>query len=122
MDRNETFLSLCKLGNTGQLYSIGPFFKRGLTVFKQQVRALNLIHAIHTAGSSPNRRMAIIGGGVAGVTAASAALALGWTVDLFEQRPVLCHLHRGCDTRWLHPHIYDWPQPGSGDPYAGLPL
>lgn len=118
--RIERCLSLCRLDP--RLYSIGPFFKRGLTVFKQQVRALNLVYGIHTAGKHRDCTIAIIGGGVAGVTAAAAATALGWEVDLFEQRPVLCHLQHGCDTRWLHPHIYDWPQPGSDDPYAGLPL
>jgi hypothetical protein len=114
-------LSLCQVGITGHLYSIGPFFKSGLTVFKQQVRALNLVFTIHSC-KKQNGKMAVIGGGVAGMTAAAAAAALGWTVDLFEQRPVLCHLQHGCHTRWLHPHIYDWPQPGSDDPYAGLPL
>lgn len=120
--RVEKCLSLCQLGATDRLYSIGPFFSRGLTVFKQQVRALNLIYGIHISGGHSARTMAIVGGGVAGVTAAAAAAALGWEVDLFEQRPVLCHLQHGCDTRWLHPHIYDWPQPASDDPYAGLPI
>ncbi|HKB68093.1 MAG TPA: FAD-dependent oxidoreductase [Pyrinomonadaceae bacterium] len=121
-NRNEKCLSLCQLGSSRRLYSIGPFFKSGLTVFKQQVRALNLIYVINEATKPRNGDLAIIGGGVAGVTAAAAAAALGWKVHLFEQRPVLCHLQHGCDTRWLHPHIYDWPQPGSDDPYAGLPL
>src|SRR6266404_8685966 len=122
ISRNERCLSLYKLGASGRLYSIGPFFKSGLTVFKQQVRALNLIYTIHTSPKHQVGKMAIIGGGVAGVTAAAAAVALGWDIHLFEQRPVLCHLQHGCDTRWLHPHIYDWPVAGSDDPYAGLPL
>src|SRR6185295_13919274 len=121
IERIDKCRSLCQVGSD-QLYSIGPFFKRGLTVFKQQVRALNLIHAIHTSNKHSAQTMAVIGGGVSGVTAAAAAIALGWEVHLFEQRPVLCHLQHGCDTRWLHPHIYDWPQAGSEDPYAGLPL
>ena len=59
---------------------------------------------------------------MAGVTAAAAAASLGHEVFLFEQRPVLCHLQHGCDTRWVHPHIYDWPAFGSDSPYAGLPV
>src|SRR5260370_36856138 len=123
-ERIAKHLSLCQLDNTCRRYAIGPFFKSGVTVFKQQVRALNLIYALdHFSGEALKEGpIAVIGGGVAGVTAASAAAALGREVHLFEQRPVLCHLQHGCDTRWLHPHIYDWPQPGSDDPYAGLPI
>jgi hypothetical protein len=69
-----------------------------------------------------NASIAVIGGGVAGVTAAAAAATLGREVFLFEHRPVLCHLQHGCDTRWVHPHIYDWPDFGSDSPYAGLPV
>src|SRR5258705_11053726 len=94
-NRNEKCLSLCQLGSSRRLYSIGPFFKSGLTVFKQQVRALNLIYVINEATKPRNGDLAIIGGGVAGVTAAAAAAALGWEVHLFEQTPVLCPLQSG---------------------------
>src|SRR5207248_2631512 len=46
----------------------------------------------------------------------------GCEVCIFEQRPTLFHLQQGCDIRWLHPHIYEWPAPETDSPYAGLPL
>ena len=61
---------------------------------------------------------------MSGLTA-SAGLAIlcpNWNVSLFERRTDLCPLQQGSDSRWLHPHIYSWPQPGSQNPSAGLPI
>lgn len=113
-------------------YAIGPFFADGVTILKQQIRALNLVFALAetkkirneldgTNAAESARDIAVIGGGVAGMTAAVAAAKLGNNVWHFEQRPELCHLQAGCDTRAVAPHIYDWPKPGSESPYAGLP-
>jgi Pyruvate/2-oxoglutarate dehydrogenase complex, dihydrolipoamide dehydrogenase (E3) component, and related enzymes len=113
-------------------YAIGPFFADGVTILKQQIRALNLIFALAETKRIRNeldgvgaaekaRDIAVIGGGVAGMTAAAAATKLGNNVWHFEQRPELCHLQAGCDTRAVAPHIYDWPKAGSESPYAGLP-
>jgi hypothetical protein len=41
---------------------------------------------------------------------------------LFESRQVLVPVQRGCDTRWLHPHYYDWPRDASDDPQAHLAI
>jgi hypothetical protein len=126
----KAYLRLCSLdkpkrGQHSARYTIGPFFETGVTVLKQQIRAMNLIHAL-TAGTppilKPGGTVAIIGAGIAGVTAAAAAAYLGRRVDLFEKRPVPCHLQHGCDTRYIHPHSYDWPAPGWDYPYADLPL
>src|SRR5262249_8959604 len=101
-------------------YSIGPYFSDGGTILKQQMRALNLIYVlaennlIYNSEKKDDGRPAgpttigIIGGGVAGMTAAIAAARLGNNVWHFEQRPELCHLQAGCDTRWVHPRNYDW--------------
>jgi hypothetical protein len=94
-----------------------------VTVYSQQIRSLNLIYALKKEGHiSENSKIAIIGGGIAGVTAAAAALSLGTSVSLYEQRPILCHLQHGCHTRWIHPHLYNWPLPGAENPMAGVPL
>jgi hypothetical protein len=116
-----------------ECYAIGPFFADGVTIRKQQIRALNLIFALAETKKIRNefdgisaketaRDIAVIGGGVAGMTAAAAAAKLGNNIWHFEQRPELCHLQAGCDTRAVAPHIYDWPEDGSESPYAGLPL
>jgi hypothetical protein len=121
----DAYLKICRVADRYQVYTIGPFFRSGVTLLKQQIRALNLVYAL-TSSPKPalakDGTLAVIGGGVAGVTAAAAAASLGHEVFLFEQRPVLCHLQHGCDTRWVHPHIYDWPAFGSDSPYAGLPV
>jgi hypothetical protein len=106
------------------VYIVGGFVS-GVTVYKQQVRALNLVWSlVQTKKYNPKTsNVAVIGGGIAGLTAASAFLSKGLrNLHLFERRAMLCPLQQGCDIRWLHPHIYDWPDPGSNRRVAGLPL
>jgi len=81
------------------------------------------LYALHE-GDKIHRgnRIAVVGGGAAGLTAAAAAVALGVYVDLYERRPNLMHLQAGCDIRWVHPHLYDWPAEGAERAYAALPL
>jgi hypothetical protein len=117
-----TFLAQAEPDNRSNRFVIGGF-ESGITLYKQQVRALNLIYSIHQEKRiARGAKIAVIGGGVSGVTAATAASALGYEVYLFERRPVLLHLQHGCDTRWVHPHVYDWPAYGTERPYAGLPI
>src|SRR6185437_10586446 len=115
---------------TDDIFLIG-LLDTGVTIFNQQVRALNLIWALHRAKRLDSASsIAIVGGGIAGLTAAMALRkifllasdSLHFTITLFEQRSVLCPLQRGCATRWVHPHIYDWPKEGSTNPSAGLPI
>ncbi|RWF58945.1 MAG: FAD-dependent oxidoreductase [Mesorhizobium sp.] len=101
---------------------------RGLTVFDQQVRAHNLAWALWRIreGDGPDShiKVAVVGGGIAGLTVAACLLARsrGFQVTLFEERWDLCPLQQGSDTRWVHPHIYRWPEHGSRAPDAGLPV
>jgi tetratricopeptide (TPR) repeat protein len=55
----------------------------------------------------------VIGGGVAGLMAAAALARGGCHVTLLEKQTSLLHLQANCDKRWIHPHIYDWPEEGS---------
>jgi hypothetical protein len=115
---------------TDHIFLIG-LLDSGVTIFNQQVRALNLIWALDREGRlRPASSIAVVGGGIAGLTAAMAlreifslsADSSRRTITLFEKRSVLCPLQRGCATRWVHPHIYDWPSPISTNPSAGLPI
>jgi hypothetical protein len=75
----------------------------------QQIRALNLV-AVLTA-SEPNLstlKICVVGGGIAGVTAAAYAQQLGCDATLIEQYSRVLTLQSG-SSRWVHPHIYDWP-------------
>ena len=75
-------------------------------------------------GTAEPNRIAIVGGGVGGLTAAACLLSVfeNAKIFIFERRWDLCALQQGADHRWLHPHIYSWPQIGSKRPGAGLPL
>jgi hypothetical protein len=104
------------------VYLIGSL-EDEVTVYRQQIRAHNLAWAFHAQGKTP-KNIAIIGGGITGLTAAACMLALmpNARLTLFEKRWDLCALQLGCDTRWLHPKIYDWPNFGSRGPSAQLPV
>jgi hypothetical protein len=101
-------------------------FEKGLTVRSQQVRAHNLAWALREQGLAQNRknRVAIVGGGIAALTLAAglAATCDGIEISIFEKRAHLCPFQLGCDTRWLHPRLYEWPQQGSRAPSSQLPI
>lgn len=93
-----------------------------ITFYSQQVRALHLIHALEKSGRmSRGDNVAVIGGGAAGVTAATAAALAGCHVALIEQTTGLFFLQGG-SKRLLHPHIYEWPARGSLEVDAVLPV
>lgn len=94
-----------------------------VTLRCQQVRALNLAFAlIHSGAIHPAAHLAVVGGGVAGVTIAAALSHHGYRVTVLERRPSLLPLQAGSTQRWLHPHLIDWPHAGSAEEEAGLPL
>jgi NAD(P)-binding Rossmann-like domain len=110
------------------LYLIGSL-ERGVTVYSQQLRAHNLVWALweiqKKSGEQEFGRVAIVGGGIAGLTAAACFLCLfdrAVSVTIFEQLWDLCPLQQGSDGRWLHPRIHDWPLEGSRVPGASLPI
>ncbi|GAB0118582.1 NAD(P)-binding protein [Acidisoma sp. 7E03] len=99
----------------------------GVTVYRQQVRAHNLVSGLKCLANANEfhlRSIAIVGGGIGGLTVAAALLAIDPNVHVtvFEKRWDLCPLQQGCDTRWLHPKIYDWPALGSAEPESDLPV
>ena len=68
-----------------RLYVLGSYERQANTVFEQQCRALVLASALKDRGEC----FAIVGGGIAGLTAASALASLGKTVLLVEHSPLL---------------------------------
>lgn len=108
------------------IFAIGVC-ERGVTLYNQQVRAHNLIWALVEQDKNGIRklgRVAIIGGGAAGLTATAALLASisDAPVTLFEKEWDLCPVQQGSDGRWLHPSLYNWPGWGSRAPSASLPI
>jgi hypothetical protein len=110
-----------------QLYVLGSFETR-VTFYNQQVRALNLVHAMRKLPLRPNAKIAVIGAGAGGLTAAAAAAIWGsatksghaWEVVVFDHRPDILSLMGHGSARWLHPHIYEWPDEGTEERSAGL--
>ena len=108
------------------VYLLGRNARR-LTFLSQQYRALNLIWALEQTARliGPDGRpakVAVIGGGLAGLTAALAANWLGADVTLLERMTELLHLQSGCQFRFVHPNIYDWPEPQASKAVTDLPL
>ena len=68
------------------------------------------------------KRLAVIGGGASGLTAAAAAALAGAKVTLFEQSRDLMPLQIGCATRALHPHIHHWPDDAAFRAVSHLPI
>jgi hypothetical protein len=98
-------------------------FERRVTVYSQQVRALNLVHALFATNVlHDGARLAVIGGGVAGLTAAAGAKKRGVRVTVLEREADLLPLFRRPAPRWLHPGVYDWPLPGWSRRMANLPV
>jgi NADH dehydrogenase FAD-containing subunit len=124
MNPNEVLASSLAPG-TQSVYFLGCFESR-VTVYAQQVRALNLAAALVSEGKiRPKGKIAVIGGGAAGMTAAAALVSLCpdlQKVMVFEKKPDLLHMQLLCHDRYLHPHVYDWPRTGSQEPRAGLPI
>ncbi|KYF88434.1 hypothetical protein BE17_35615 [Sorangium cellulosum] len=91
------------------LYVLGCFERR-VTFTAQQVRALNLVYALHERKVVPeDRAILVVGGSIAGMTAAAGAARLGYKVTLIEKEDALMPLFRNNETRWVHPYVYDWP-------------
>lgn len=111
------------------IYLVGTFDRR-VTVLNQQHRALNLVWSLVESGEVPSgrdagrKRVAIVGGGFAGLTIAAglAQKQARCDITIFEERDTLLPLQQGSDSRWLHPHIYDWPGEGSNSAAAMLPV
>ena len=91
------------------VYILGSF-ARHVTIYSQQMRAFNLVDALCKTGQLlPGARVAVVGGGVAGVTAAAAAAVRGADVTIIESDEHFFPIQRNAGNRYLHPHIYDWP-------------
>lgn len=104
-------------------YVLGCYDTR-ITLYSQQVRALELAHALLQAHYvTGNTHAAVVGGGAGGL-AMAAALALqgAAAVHLFERGPELMPLQSNARRRRLDPHIYNWPDAGADNEEAELPI
>jgi hypothetical protein len=90
-------------------YVLGCFGKT-VTFYSQQRRALNLIWALFREQLlRQDDSLAVVGGGLAGLTAAAAAASKGCHVTLFERNDEILHVQRTNGSRYVHPHLNSWP-------------
>lgn len=123
-DPDQEIIEEMLVPGTRGIFFLGCFERR-VTFYSQQVRALNLAHGLLARNVvRPNGRVGIIGGGLAGVTlaAALAKAAPELSVVVFERRSQLLDLQRGARDRYVHPHIFDWPEADANEVDAKLPL
>jgi hypothetical protein len=92
-----------------------------LTFISQQTRAVNLVWALKESNLL-GRRVAVVGGGLAGITAARAASLVGAHVVLFERQSDTLHLQRDSRLRFVHPYAYDWPDKSATRSMTKLPF
>ncbi|KAK48600.1 hypothetical protein BG58_30690 [Caballeronia jiangsuensis] len=103
------------------VYFLGAFDRR-ITFYSQQVRGLRLAHALDAQGRIVKTdKIAVVGAGAAGLSFALCAALLGYNVTLYDPANEALQL-QSASPRLLHPHIYEWPNIGSLDDRAGLPL
>lgn len=107
-----------KLNRAFILGCTSPF----LNINAQQQRAFNLAYVLLekpllVAGMD----VAIVGGGIAGLSAATALLANGIRVTIYERMHEVLSLQRGNLTRYVHPQIARWPDKASGYPLTDFP-
>jgi len=95
--------------------------ERGVTVRSQQRRAIHLIDALLEGVLCAGARVAIVGAGAAGLTAAVRAAHAGCRATVIERESETVATLRGSN-RLLHPNLYSWPAPDWLEPSAALPI
>ena len=118
----DDLLRWARLPGGGELYIVGCLDER-VSIRSQQVRALNLVWALHASKRlTSGKPLLVVGGGIAGCTAAVAASRLGHDVLLVERESSVLTAQFACTTRWIHPHILSWPHRDAANPNAELPV
>jgi len=106
---SSLILKLTAVNGLPSTYVLGSYAVR-VTFHSQQRRAFNLIWALFDQKIiAKGSKICIVGGGLAGMTAAAAGKLKECEVTLYESEEQLMSMQRGNSTRFIHPTIYDWP-------------
>ena len=109
MNYSESVFQACRASD--QVFVLHPRFERA-NFYAQQVRVLHLLielvkqDIVHPV---KKREIGIIGGGIAGLTAAAGALSMGLGVRLFDPKENLLSQYNQAIHREIHPNIISWP-------------
>ena len=92
------------------LYVLHPEFER-VNFYSQQLRVLALVAELSSTGRLPKgaRNVAVVGAGIAGLTAAAALATMGAAVTVYEEEATFLSRYRDANHRELHPNISAWP-------------
>jgi len=107
----EAILASAKCKYPG-VYFVGPYGAR-VSFASQQRRVLNLIWALTSKKILPKdggKKVAVVGGGIAGLTAAAALLCRHCDVHLYEKEGDLLSMQMSANHRMVHPTINFWPE------------
>lgn len=121
MDQYQTHIEHSKFDNG--IYLVGNYETR-VTVHSQQIRSYNLVYSLFKKNSlSKKSNVAIIGAGVSGLSIASILTLLGVKkVTLFEEGGSNMPLWVNCNSRWLHPNLFNWPSKDWNKERTDLPF
>ena len=109
IDWNKTLRTQFRVPGFPGLYVLGCYARR-VTLYSQQVRALNLIYGLFkTQALKKGEEVVVVGGGGAGLTAAAGAAFRGAKVTLLDELEGPMEIQQNNRQRWIHPYIYDWP-------------
>jgi len=104
------------------VYVLGSF-ANPVTFASQQMRAFNLMWALFTDKRlSDTDSVAVVGGGLAGLTVAAAAALKHTKVTIIEKATQPLYLQRGNFTRYVHPNILNWPERGADVAHTKFPI
>jgi hypothetical protein len=114
----DRILDLMTVPDEPGLFVLGAYARR-VTIYSQQARAINLIDALQCYRKKLSRtRIAVIGGGIAGLTAAARALEYGAHVTVLEQAADFLGIQSMADHRWVLDRRSGGQSGGAGQSHA----
>ena len=107
-----TYVDAATLSTRPGVVFVGPYGQR-VSFASQQRRALNTVWAIEQANRiKSGSDVAVIGGGLAGLTVAAALLARNCIVWMYEAKPNVLVRQAQTKHRFIHPTVNFWPERG----------
>jgi len=109
-----------------KVFQIGHL-ENNLTFLSQQSRAINLVKSLvklkYIKSKGSGNKVAIIGGGLSGITTFYALKKKGIThVHLYERNDELLSNFKNVEHRYIHPNIYHWPDRLFDEKLSELPF
>jgi len=109
------YLELCRVppqrGQPNDTRFVITTYARRISFETQQRRAFNLAYCLTSTGTvdTVDSDVAVVGGGISGLTVAAALAMQGVRVHVFETEERPLHKQRETSHRYIHPSINFWP-------------